>query len=508
MGQRFYFFPAALPDETLHSILSRYARLCGLNGNRSAFAGVGGVETFSQNVAFPCRLENLVDALPFGSDLTVTDVISRHTLLPYFQPFMAQQQVNDVCAMMAGHDSSLKFRLGVVASRLESSSRIRFCTSCVEQDLVDTGAAYWHRVHQLPGVLVCPHHGTVLWVLDDGWSRDSRQLYLPDDDALRRRSRLLTIPVAAQSLLRHIAVRSLQLLGSGVVAVSPDHLRMIYLRKAEAQSLASPSGRLRLKPLARHMSDFFSTLPPSWEYSVLSSPEGEDPASWVTKLLRKPRRTHHPLKHILLAQALEISNEELLAAVELQPSPSGILQKPSPPSLIALQHVGGRRQRFQDEYQVRQSHACVDYAWLYRNDRTWLSQHIALNKRLREGSRKPASSFRKLDSVLAKRILDCAATFRSHSGKPVWVSRTKVGRHLHVLSRFEKQLDRLPECAAALAAVCETREQFHTRRLRWAAAELRRRGKSITLTSLCLMASIRPCKEAMHELSAQLRRPI
>lgn len=502
MGQKLHFFPTALPDETLHSIMSRYTRLSGLNG-RSVFEGITGADAFSQNVAFPNHLDDLIDALPHGTDLSVADIIGRHTLLPYYQPFMSQQQSDDVCAMMAGHGKALMIRVGVIASRLVSSSRVRFCFTCVEHDLCNAGAAYWHRVHQLPGVLVCPHHGTVLSILDDAWSRNSRQLHLPDDDAVQVRSRLLEFASLSEPLLRTIAGRSLQALNAGAVAVPEERLRAVLLDHAIDKGLASTSGRLCMPLLARHLSDFFAALPQSWEYAVLHSAEAAGLASWVTKLLRKPRHSHHPLKFILLAQALGVSQEELLAVDTSAPNHGSTPRGDcfSNPFSGALLQTDKRRQRFEVEYRDRDAHECRDYAWLYRNDRTWLREHISLNRRSRGSPEFPASRFRMLDGALANRVVECAAALRNHPGKPVWVSRAQVGRLVHEQSRFEKQLDRLPLCTAALAAACETREQFHARRVKWAAAELRREGKSITPSSLFLKASIRPCQEGRSELA-------
>ena len=39
---------------------------------------------------------------------------------------------------------------------------IRFCPLCLEEDRNQYGEAYWHRHHQIPGVLVCLKHGVAL----------------------------------------------------------------------------------------------------------------------------------------------------------------------------------------------------------------------------------------------------------------------------------------------------------------------------------------------------------
>ena len=41
---------------------------------------------------------------------------------------------------------------------------LRYCRRCVDADNVAYGETYWHRCHQLAGVLVCPDHGE--WLVD------------------------------------------------------------------------------------------------------------------------------------------------------------------------------------------------------------------------------------------------------------------------------------------------------------------------------------------------------
>ncbi|MFN9528233.1 MAG: TniQ family protein [Pseudomonadaceae bacterium] len=213
MELKFHFFPAAFPDETLHSVLSRYARLCGGHSRKAAFAGDRAAISYTQNVAFPCRLGDLAESLPPATDLSVSKIITCHTVLPYYAPFLTDDQVQHARTSMAGAGKWLMLKLGVNASRIEVASRVRFCPACLNEDIVRVGAAYWHRVHQLPGVLVCPHHGHSLKVVDPSWySRNSWQLHLPDEDDVQAHSYQVDADLEAYPALRQIALRSMQLL--------------------------------------------------------------------------------------------------------------------------------------------------------------------------------------------------------------------------------------------------------------------------------------------------------
>lgn len=118
MELKFHFFPTAFPDETLHSVLSRYARLCGGSSRKAAFAGERAAASFTQNIAFPNRLADLVQALPRGADLSVGQIIKRHTVVPYYAPFLTKDQLRHALVSMAGDGKGLMLKLGVNASRL------------------------------------------------------------------------------------------------------------------------------------------------------------------------------------------------------------------------------------------------------------------------------------------------------------------------------------------------------------------------------------------------------
>jgi hypothetical protein len=150
-----------------------------------------------------------------------------------------------------------------------------------------------------------------------------------------------------------------------------------------------------------------------------------------------------------------------------------------------------RRRTFEADYRSQRANDCSGYAWLYRCDRRWLSECIQKRGGVHANRADNAGRFATLDVDLAKQVILCGKALRALPGKPIRVSRTRIGRELHALSRFEKQLGKLPLCASALAKACETLNEFRHRRLQWAEQKLRLEKKPITQSSLYRTASIR-----------------
>lgn len=125
-------------------------------------------------VDLPNRLDHLEAALPPGHLYSSNEFIYDHTHYPFYAPFLPPERSLLVKnAMRQSGLNRVAERIGLSADRLRMPTFLRFCPSCVEQDRTDFDETYWHRVHQLPGVEVCPHHATFLEESKAPW-RNSR----------------------------------------------------------------------------------------------------------------------------------------------------------------------------------------------------------------------------------------------------------------------------------------------------------------------------------------------
>jgi len=151
------FFPMSMPDEMLHSRITRYHFLSGNKTAGETFRDLFGSEPFSVGM-LPKQIEVLADRLPGDTASNLDELICTNTTFPAYRPFLGIGQELEGSAL--GRSFS-----GVVrVPRREGAvhGKAKLCPTCVQQDLLEVGYAYWHRSHHLPGVSVCWRHGDPL----------------------------------------------------------------------------------------------------------------------------------------------------------------------------------------------------------------------------------------------------------------------------------------------------------------------------------------------------------
>lgn len=297
-----HFFPASFPDETLFSRLARYHRLSGHQVDRESLQELVGLHTHVITSDLPSSLHVLVSRISGNSRLSTSEIIRSNTIFPYFAGFLpAERRSRAIETMSSTNTSGLKMSLGLIASRFGGKNIFRFCKTCVEEDRSSLGQAYWHRVHQLPGVWVCPHHREVVWELEPSMAQLKRhKLFLPDDSLVELNSRQFSLsPSQAEAVLR-IALLSMHVMATQVCQ-EPSSLRDLYRARAEQNGLVRNNGRIRVAELANVLNHYSSRFPACGVYSTLHSRS----LDWALKLLRKARGSIvHPIKHILLMDCL------------------------------------------------------------------------------------------------------------------------------------------------------------------------------------------------------------
>jgi hypothetical protein len=130
---------------------------------RILHAAFGALPIQYVDVHLPIRLLRLAQAIgAAGADETrglseADQLIDEHTSLPYLTRFLRSGEQERIRAAMLHADRTARMPKAFGADSKGARS-LAFCPECVASDLERAEMAGWRRVHQMPGVFVCPVH--------------------------------------------------------------------------------------------------------------------------------------------------------------------------------------------------------------------------------------------------------------------------------------------------------------------------------------------------------------
>ena len=155
-----HFFPIPYADELFDSVVCRYHVRSGNRSFRQTQLDLFKTRARKQYyLGLPNNLATLVNHLPFGSSLTINQLLQEHTLFPYYRTFLTYREVKRLQELMEGKESKSMAQVARIPKlKLYYPDYLRFCPQCLGEDLKRYGETYWHRLHQVSGLKVCLTH--------------------------------------------------------------------------------------------------------------------------------------------------------------------------------------------------------------------------------------------------------------------------------------------------------------------------------------------------------------
>ncbi len=289
-----------LPDETFFSLISRHHSLWGHTTPAQTCRLLFGSTRAGTHHDFP----NCLGLFVQRTNALLGDarsIAKERTLLKFYGAFAVPDETENAIACMSGSSvAHLKLRLGILTSRFRANHPLKACAQCMEQDLRETGWAYWHLTHQFPGVWVCTaHEQPLLQSILKANGVERFHWVLPHLSELA--------PTIAESCneASHSALVGLAELIGDLVRTGErqpllrEKLHEIYRSELLRCGCLTAAGNLRTPQIAQA---FLSHCQPLRYISELAALP-EDPAGMevqLGRLLRPPRSGTHPLRHLLI----------------------------------------------------------------------------------------------------------------------------------------------------------------------------------------------------------------
>ncbi|WNF23161.1 TnsD family transposase [Mesobacillus jeotgali] len=300
------WFPRIHEDESLYSIFARYFIQSPHLSIREALH-----ELFNDSRAvltpdFPSNLGVLFNQFSLFSNINLDEFICKHTPLNYFTTFIGEEQFEKVFNEIRNPKrKNVQMLTGLVASTVKETRFFKYCPLCFEHDQKTYGESFWRVSHQLPGVLICQMHHSVLHYSSVKYRYRNAELHTPNVHNCKPSEKSMCImnedfTKDELTLLIKVAIYSKQLLLNRE-KYNDSQLTKKYKEFLREKGYLTSGGNVKQSHLYSAFVSFYGLKILS---ALQSIPTSEENTCWLKSIARKHKKSFHPLRHILFLMFL------------------------------------------------------------------------------------------------------------------------------------------------------------------------------------------------------------
>ena len=178
------FFPDIYPDELMYSQLARYYAKSGYTSYIFAAEDLYEKRTVKPDIEFVNPLtKNAFNVITRTAAWEY--IIQNHTMFPYYARFLPIERRQKAYNSLLEVKGNIHNLLAIPKNNNGEMRYLRYCPICTQEDREKYGETYWHRIHQMIDVNVCPIHSCYLVNSDVAISsRASPNLITAEEKAL------------------------------------------------------------------------------------------------------------------------------------------------------------------------------------------------------------------------------------------------------------------------------------------------------------------------------------
>ena len=224
-------------------------------------------------------------------------LMKKHTILPYYIPFLPKRRREEIIAGIKNKDcSGIYNKIGIIAGSICKRAGIYYCPICAENELESCGEAYIHREHQLQGIFLCAKHGELLKKYKVTKNEVSRLEYIRfEKDLLDLQHETKNIRYYEKMLL--LAKGAYYLLQNDLMSIDKRTILKKYKNLLCEKGLTTSGNRIKQSVLYEEFTSFYGA---EFLKVMDSSIDNENEYNWLRVITRELKRTVHPVRHLLL----------------------------------------------------------------------------------------------------------------------------------------------------------------------------------------------------------------
>lgn len=501
------YFPVPYKDELLYSVIARFKIHQGITSDRQVVLELFGSRNVAAVVDFPGHLRELEQSTYPFTKLTAEQWLLDHTLFPAYQNFLPQSRREKIItSLYEGRAWDVHTRIGHAAFSLKDCSYLKICKSCYAQQVGEFGEAYWQRLFQLHGSILCPIHQEYLYETDVPFRPKSKFQYSAANDATPTKHLGRFYDDKQRKLLIQLSHSLSELLN-----VREHHVDSFSQWSGYYRHLGEVSGNLSSVARIDHVA-VCERVERYWTKKILKQLNlGQ--TSWIVNIFRKHRKSFHYLHHLIIWLAFEqrssrdvIRRASSKNSVEKTPTST---EKPADETLTLDQRSKwfsiielnpGKGITWLRQY----GFAAGVYAWLYRHDRAWLKTHAPNFVPVKREENIVDWHERDNHLLLRFRLMHHRGLLINSEGRS---SKAWIIKQMPSWSTIEKNQRKFPLTMSYLATLVETIENYQYRRITRILLDLHEKQEQVEYWILYRKAGIRKQyqTEAMEKYINTLR---
>ena len=366
-------FPTPYPNELIYSTIARAGIHHAITSPKQLLEEVFANRKVIATIDLPSHLICLLKHLP--PYYTLENLAYKHTLFPIHALF-SPENTRLKCLQWMGNQSkgSIHLALGVVASKVKQISTHRYCGHCLEDQYRQYGEFFWSRVWYIQGANCCSKHKIKLSEFLPPSHLNGRHQFVPASFILDRTQ--LTNPAHELDLIvsRHV---------DELLKLPPTPPPTFHQWSQFYHHIAR---RLGFGKGAKHINHIKinSAIIKIWDLNWLRQhhlDELHTETSWLKAIFRKHRKSFSYLEHIIVLEAFypkgwtwETILREIYQIPLNLPHSDTQIQRAEYNDISMLTIKRNEWVSLIQECGIKPSRIknAALYAWLYRNDKTWL----------------------------------------------------------------------------------------------------------------------------------------
>lgn len=280
------FIPKPLPDEILYSVLARAQTLALYNSPGQLSIAFFGKRRIPATIDLPSHIhyfhERVKEIFPFSED----QIIEKFTLWRYYYPFLVCSKRERAIELIKGENGwGLHNLIGINPSSMTRNKGLKYCPACTVEDRINLGLTYWHRVHQIPDLLLCPRHKCYL-VRYVGKAKDhGRSVYIDANQV-----DLTTQPIQQESNLRLIDLS--EQMSSILYGHSSFDINRIDYKTTIEKSVFQKGSQIDKIGLVKSFTTFYE--------GVLDRLLPGISTHWIIGIIKRPNHFFSPVRHLMM----------------------------------------------------------------------------------------------------------------------------------------------------------------------------------------------------------------